>query len=240
MNAKRKEAEELIYKVFDALDSTGKNSNYYKELFAPMRDKEFEDYMKGDFPFRFHARSFEIEPKMQDIEDACEILEVPLLEKVYLPYLYRDKNGKPVNSKECLVGYVPIKKMKQFITKKNAMSTDISKRDMKSGLLVEFDKNGKTSDREMEALAVMGLDNTIEEMSRPRADAMRSKTAMYSTINTLGQVSAKDAPVDIDDSIAKNTLNTYLLGSLLNSNLINQDYYLQYTLNKRKNKITRD
>ena len=76
-------------------------------------------------------------------------------------------------------------------------------------------------------------------MSRPRADAMRSKSSMYSTINTLGQVSLDDAPVDEDDSIAKNTMNAYLLGSLLNSNLINKDYYLQYTLDRKKG-ITRE
>ena len=38
--------------------------------------------------------------------------------------------------------------MKQFITKKNSTPTGIDNRDMKSGLLVSFDKGGKTSDRE--------------------------------------------------------------------------------------------
>ena len=240
MTEQRKKAEELIYKVMDKLDKTKANSDYYKKLFASMSDKEFESYMKRDFPFRFHMRPFEIEPTMAEINDACEVLKVPLLEKVSLPYLYTDSNGRAVNSKECLVGYVPLKKMKQFITKKNAMSTDISERDMKTGLLVSFDKNGITSDREMEALAVMGLDNTIKELSRPRADAMNAKSIMYSNINSTGNVSLSDVPVDVDDSLGKNLMNVYLVGSLVNSNLVNQDYYLPYTLKSRGRKVERE
>ena len=33
MASKRQQAEELIYKVFDTLDSTGLNTEYYKVLF---------------------------------------------------------------------------------------------------------------------------------------------------------------------------------------------------------------
>lgn len=237
---KRKQIEELIYTVMDKLDKTGSNSNYYKELFSGMSDNQFYNYMKKDFPFRFHVKPFEIDPSMEDINNACKALKVPLLEKVYLPYLYKNKDGKAVNTKECLVGYIPLKKMKQFITKKNAMSTDISERDMKTGLLVSFDKNGTTSDREMEALAVMSLDKTMKELSRPRADSMNAKSIMYSTINTLGQVSLADVPIDIDDSLGKNLLNVYLVGSLLNSNLINQDYYLPYTLKNKQRKVERE
>ena len=140
MNAKRQQAEELIYKVMDTLDKEGYNSSYYKTLFAKMSDMEFHNFCKRNLPFRFHTKPFVIEPKMYDIEDALKILGVPLLEKVALPYLYIDKNGNPVWSKECMVIYIHVKKMKQFITKKNSTPTGIDNRDMKSGLLVSFDK----------------------------------------------------------------------------------------------------
>ena len=119
------------------------------------------------------------------------------------------------------------------------MSVDISQRDMKTGLLVSFDKNGKTSDREMEALTVMGLDKTVKELSRPRADAMKSKDIMYNTINTTGMVSIDNIPIDIDDSLAKNMMNVYLVGSGIQSNLVNQDYYLPYTLKNKKRNVER-
>ena len=240
MNANRQKAEELIYKVMDTLDKEGYNSSYYKSLFAKMSDTEFHKFCERNLPFRFHTKPFVIEPKMYDIEDALKILGVPLLEKVALPYLYIDKNGNPVWSKECMVIYIHVKKMKQFITKKNSTPTGIDNRDMKSGLLVSFDKGGKTSDREMEALAVMGLDATMEEMSTYRADYMDAKSMAYQTISTLGTLSRDDIDIAETDSISKNTLNAYMVSSLLGTNILNQDYLLPKTIADRKQKVVRE
>jgi len=240
MNKQREEAESLVYQVFDAVDPTGQNSGFYKEKFAKMTDAQFMSFIKQDFAFKFQTKIFEIEPKMQDIKKGTDILGVPLLEKINMPFLYEDKNGVPVKSQEALVVYVPLKKMKQFVTKKNSMSTDISMRDMKTGLLLNHDKNGNTSDREMEALTVMGLEKTIDELDRYRADAMNAKSRFYGEINSKGMVSMKEVPLDIDDSLAKNLLNVYLIGSGLNSNLTNEGDILQYTLKDRKKKVERE
>ena len=240
MNAQRQKAEELIYKVMDTLDKEGYNSSYYKSLFAKMSDKQFHDFCKRNLPFRFHTKPFVIEPKMYDIEDALKILGVPLLEKVALPYLYVDSNGNPVWSKECMVIYIHVKKMKQFITKKNSTPTGIDNRDMKSGLLVSFDKGGKTSDREMESLAVMGLNETMEEMSTYRADYMDAKSEAYQIISTLGTLSKDDVSISETDSISKNTLNAYMVSSLLNTNMLNQDYLLPKTIADKKKKVVRE
>lgn len=233
----RQEIESLIYSVFDTLDNTKTNSEHYKKLFAKMDDKGFEKFISLRFPYRFHVTPFKIEPTMDDVKKACDKLGVPLFEKLNLPYLYENENGEPVTSMECLVGYVHLKKVQQFITKKNSMSIDISQRDMKTGLLTGFDKNGKTTDREMESLAALGLEDTMREFAKPKADSMKSKNAMYNTINTTGMVSLEDLPDEIDDSLAKNLLNTYLLGAHINSNLINQEYYLPYTLKNKQKQI---
>lgn len=240
MTPQRAKAEALIYQAMDKLDKNEYNSAYYKGLFAKMSDAEFVKFCKRNLPFRFHTKPFVVEPKMYDIEEALKVLGVPLLEKVALPYLYIDKNGNPVWSKEAMVIYIHIKKMKQFITKKNSTPTGIDNRDMKSGLLVSFDKGGKTSDREMEALAVMGLDKTMEEMSTWRADYMDAKSAAYQTISTLGKISEKDVPLDDVDSISKNTLNAYMVSSLINTNILNKDYMLPKTLTNKKPKVTRE
>lgn len=240
MNTKRQQAEELIYKVLDALDPQEYNSSYYKAMFAEMTDSEFLEFCKRNLPIRFHTKPFVVEPKMYDIEAALKILGVPLLEKVALPYLYIDKDGNPVWSKEALVIYIHLKKMKQFITKKNSTPTGIDNRDMKTGLLVSFDKGGKTSDREMEALAVMGLDETMKELSTWRADYMDAKSTAYQVISTLGRISEEDVSLEETDSIAKNTLNAYLTSALINTNILNEDYLLPKTLADRHRKIVRE
>ena len=240
MNKQRQEAERLVYETMDALDPTHSNSDYYKTIFADMNDEQFLKFIKRDLPFKFQVRPFEIEPNMNACNKAAKVLGVPLLEPVSLEYIYKDDKGRPLKSHPCLVGYIPIKKMKQFITKKNSMSVDISERDMKTGLLVNFDKNGKTSDREMEALAVMGLEETMRELSRPRADAMESKSSMYAEINATGMVALDELPMNEDDSLAKNLINVYLLGSLVNTNLVNKDYLLPKTLKDKQRAVERE
>lgn len=240
MNPKREKAENLIYEVMDKLDPKGYNSSYYKTMFSKMSDSQFLNFCKRNLPFRFHTKPFVVEPKMYDIEEALKVMNVPLLEKVALPYLYIDKNGNPVWSKEAMVIYIHIKKMQQFITKKNSVPTSIDNRDMKSGLLVSFDKGGRTSDREMESLAIVGLDKTMEEFSTWRADYMDAKSTAYQTISTLGKISEKDIPLDPVDSISKNTLNTYMVSSLINTNILNNDYLLPKTIANRKSKVVRE
>ena len=227
----RKEVEAIIYQFFDILDKTKTNSEHYKKKFAKMDNKQFMKFISLKFPYRFHQKPFVIEPTMTDIREACDFIGVPLMETVYFPYLYKNADGLPVESeREQYVVYLPLKKMQQFLTHKNSMSTEIDLRDMKTGLLTSSDKNGKTSDRELESLIVLGLDNCTEEFSKFKADAMQAKNKAYNTINTIGKVSLQDVRTDEDDSLSRNLLNTYLLGAHIKSNIISNDYLLPYTL----------
>lgn len=238
--SKREDVEILVYKVMDALDPTGTNSAYYKEKFSQMSDAQFTKFLKTTFPFRFHSRPFEIEPNMENIGKAAKVLGVPLTEKVALPYLYESPDGRPVYSKECLVIYTNIKKMKQFITKKNSMSLNIDDRDMRTGLLNNVDKNGKMSDREFESLIVNGSDETIKEFSRLRADAMEQKSQALNTINLTGTLSLDDLKAENDEVLSRNMLDAYFLGAQLKTNLITDTYQLNSTLKDRQRSTERE
>lgn len=238
MDKRRREAEKLIYGVFNELDPSKKHYEYYKKKFARMSDSQFKSFISRKFPYRFHVRVFKIEPSIDQMNRAAKLLNIPIFERVKLPYLHKDANGTPIQTTyPVLVIYTHLKKMKQFLTKKNSMSINIDMRDNKTGLLISDDKNGKMSDREFEALAVMGMTQTIREFSRPRADSMKSKSAMYQTINTKGYVSLKELPDEPDDSLAKNMLNVYLIGSGLDSNLLNKEGYLPITI-RNKQRVT--
>lgn len=235
MNKERMEAERMIYKVFDILDKDGDNTDFMKEMFAGMSDAQFKKYISNNYPFYFQTKAFK-EPSMDQLNKAANAINVPLLEPVYDPHKYKNKDGKPMKTAECLVVYLPMKRMKQLLTKKNGMSIDTKTRDMRTGLLSGVDKNGKESDREFECLAISGLDLTMKELSRARADSMGDKSAMNNTINVLGQVSLKDLPDTPTDSLSKNLLSTYFIGAQLLTNLVAEDYYLPHTLKIKGNK----
>jgi hypothetical protein len=238
MNKKRQQAEELIYKIYDTVDKTHTNSDYYKALFAKMSDEEFTEFCKRRLPFRFHVKAFEVEPKMYEIMDGFKAIGKPFLEKVKLPYVYINKDGVPVETQECAVLYIHLKRMKQMLTKKNHVSINTEKRDMKTGLLTSDDKGGKETDREFESLATMGLDYTMDEFARPKADAMRAKAEMSQAILSKGFVSDEDITVYKDDSLGKNLVNVYLIGAHLHSNLVDTGYATPLTVeNTMKNKM---
>ena len=238
MTKERLEAERLIYKIMSILDPSDENTDFWKEEFSKMSDAQFKKYISGHYPFYFQTGAFK-EPSMDQIVKALDILNVPLLEELYMPYKYKDSNGRPLKSKECLVVYLPIKRMKQMLTKKNGMSISTKTRDMKTGLLTGVDKNGKESDREFESLAICGLDNCMKEFSRSRADSMNDKSVMNNTINTLGQVYLKDLPDDPADSLSKNLLSAYFMGAQLYTNLVNEEYMTPYTLSLKHKKVER-
>jgi hypothetical protein len=230
----REKIEEKIYKAMDILDKTGQNTEYYKQKFAQMNDKEFVDFFKQDFPLKFQTKVFEIDPKITQIMDMLKFLKVPILERVAMPFMYENSKGVPVMTQPVLVTYLPIKRLKQMVQKKSGFSVNISKRDYRTGLLIDTDKNGNSTDREFESLAIFGFDETLKELSSYRADAMNAKNAFYAKINNAGMVSQKDIPVDTDDSIARNLISAYLIGSHIQSNLVNVDNFTPRAI-KRKN-----
>ena len=236
----REDIEVYICQVLDLIDKTKQNSDYYKEKFAEMSDTQFENFIKKPYPIVFQTSLFEIEPVMADIEKAANFMKVPLIEKIALPYLYTNKEGKPVWSKPCLVVYLHHKRVQQMISKKNKFSIDISGRDMKNGRLISDDKGAAMSDREFECLGVMGLDHTMREFAKPKADALEAKSYMYNTISTLGDVSESDIEFKKTDGMAKNLMSVYLLGCHINSNLVNEGNYTPYTLSERKRKVERE
>lgn len=237
MTPERKKAEELIYKVFDTVDTEGLNTAYYKALFADMNDAQFKTFCRKNLPFRYHNKPWQNDPTMEDIKKGLDVLNIPLMEKVALPYLYTNKDGEPVwSAYEALVIYIHLKKMKQFVIKKTNTTSSIDIRDMRTGLLTSHDKGGKTSDREMEGLIAMNMYETLKELSTFRGDYMNAKNVAYSTISSKGILRSEDIPIESEDSLAKNMMNYYMLGSCLRTNIINKDNYLPSTLKARGNK----
>lgn len=238
---KRMECEELIYKTFSAIDPSGANTQYYQQLFSKMSDVEFTRLISGRLPFRYHVATFENEPKMENIFKAFKVIKKPLMEKIKLPYLATNSKGEPIESKECLVGYLNIKRLKQMLTKKNNTAIEISKREMKlTGRLQGTDKGGLESDKEFEGAMALGLENVGIEYSRIKASAMKAKAEAYNTINVKGEVSLDDIDSEKTDSISKNAMNIYLIGANLHSNLIDEDYFNPITLEKKSKRIERD
>lgn len=229
----RTKIEKLVYEVMGKLDKTNTNLEYYKKLFAKMSDHEFEKFLQRPLCIRFHQKPFVVEPTYSDIKKALDVMGVPLCETIYNPSV-ASKDGFPLETRPAPVVYFHLKRMKQILSKKNSNPTNIDKRDGKTGRLTHEDKGSLTSDNELNALVVMGLEKTATEFYKPKADAMVAKGQMYNDIRTTGMVKLEDLDIDEADSIAKNTVNSYMIASHLYCNMINTDYMLPFNLKDSK------
>ncbi len=235
----RDQVESLIYQVFDTVDPSHTNSDYYRNIFTNMSDDQFYNFMSKRLPFRFHQEVFKIEPSMDQIVKALKLIKTPLLEKLILPYVYKNDDGIPVNSKECMIIYIHLKRMKQMLSKKNNASMHVNNRDMRTGLLQQGDKAAKETDREFESLASYGLNYTMDEFRTIKADSLKASTQAVSTILDRGSVSEKDYVVARNDSLSRNLLNVYLIGANIHSNLIDEEYMTPYTARNKQTQIDR-
>lgn len=234
---KRKEAEKLVYDIFDILDPSGANTKKYKELFASMSDNEFIKTMNNmweddTFNFVLDIVDFERDIDLATVEKAANKLGVPLEEDVIMPFLNMDTNEPVVTRTKVLVMYIIWKRMQQMTQKKNSTSIHISDRSATTGQVVGDDKNGRNSDVENVGLIAIGAVNVAREFNGFRADGMQRKNAAYSSIATTGYVSLEEveAQAGIADRTVLNTIDTFYLGMGIKTDLIDDSLMLNSTV----------
>jgi hypothetical protein len=234
MVANRKEIEQLIYDTYDALDPSGTNSAKYRALFSTMDDKKFEkffkDFLKDDKEnFTLDIVEFEHDLKMENCEKAAKVLGIPLMEYIYMPHLSMDKKHTVVSKEKCLVGYINIKRTQQLLHKKNALSTSNEKISATTGQVTQSDKNARDSDIEASMLVALGADKILQELHGPRADDQVMKREMNQSISTKGYVTLDELDNLPTNKVTLNTVNTYLLGMGLKSDLVSDSYIFPKT-----------
>ena len=233
---KRKQMEDVIYSTFSALDPSGVNTEKYKQMFSKMNDSQFDSFFKNFFKdenmyLTLDTVEYENSLKLEYVEKAAKVLDIPLFERIAMPFVNKDKNNPVVTKYECPVGYIHIKRMQQILSKKNTTSTEISSRSQLTGQVVGKDKNARDSDQENFALVTMEADNTLRELLGPRADDHVMKSEMYNEIARKGYVSINELTNKVENKTTLNTIDVYFIGMGIKSDLVTDGLVLNKTLN---------
>lgn len=234
---KRKKMEDLIYRFFSAMDPSGTNTSFYQSKFKSMTNKEFDEFFEELFSndksyLILNIKDFNDKSllKMDYIEKAAKVLGIELYEYVYTPHITMNKNLIPRTKYKVPVGYIHIKRPQQTVGKKTGISTSITKRSAITGQVTGADKNGRESDLENMFLVSLGLNNTVKELNGPRADDNVMKTEMEENITLNGYVSLADLTDSVDNKVALNTADVYLLGMGIKSDLVTKGLMNRKTL----------
>lgn len=235
--AKRKEMEDLIYTFFDLFDPTGRNTEYYRNLFNNMSDGQFDQYFKllfeQDDPYLTATMiDYENPVLIENIEKAAKYLEVPLFERVVLPYASEDPDNPVITKHECLVGYLNIKRLQQINFKKLGLSTDASERNMVTGQVTGHDKNSRNSDQETIALLTVGANVSLKELMSMRADDMVMKAEMNKKIARDGYVAMEELTDKLSNKTTLNSAAVFFIGAGLMTDLVMNDYFLPKSLDE--------
>lgn len=241
---KRKKIERLVNAAYLALDPTGYNTQIWKDRFSKMSDAQFAAFMKSlesdkeNLRLEYHEYGDD-SPTLERAIDASKVIGFRLYQKCYLPHVTGDPDTIMETQTECLVGWINLKAVQQFVEKKNGSSTSINIRDPKTGQVTSTDKNAGNSD--MEAAMILSYLNgntesaIIKELHGFRSDDFAAKTEAYASIQDKGYVSLDE--ITTTDNTAKMTLNlvsTYILGCMIKPDIVTDSYVLPSSIGKKK------
>lgn len=117
---KRRKMESMIYTFFNAFDKSGKNTKKYADMFEDMSDRQFDQFFDGFFQdpnayLILDIVDYEHTMKMEDIERAAKVLNIPLFEYVYMPHITMDKKNVIRTAEKVPVGYHLLKRTQQTV-----------------------------------------------------------------------------------------------------------------------------
>lgn len=221
---RRKEMTKVLVDTMNLLDPSGANGKKYKDMMESMSDKEFDKWANDFFndddkQLYLEIAEFNRELTYDNIANAAKYLGVPLYEYVASPHLSPDDENTVVTPEPVPVGYAHIKRLQQFILKKNSGSTHINKRNPLTGQVVGDDKNGRNSDAETYGLLNLGAYHALGEFMGPKADDTVMQSQMLGKIETDGFVTERDMTNDPANKTALATLDAYFTLQGLRTNV---------------------
>lgn len=237
--AKRKKMEDLIYKTFSIAEPTNTNTNYYKDLFKGMSDKEFDTYIRNvidseDEYIILYIEDYEYSLSLSNVTKALDFIGIPFWEYVMQPYDNMDKKKPTVSPTRVPVGYAHLKRMQQTGSNKNKGSINASTRSALTGQVTAADKNGRMVDTENYNYILNGGDDIVKEFMSLRGDdeVMYSEAmAMISENGYLDMSQLTDKP---ENKTTLNIVDQYLICMGIKSDLVTKDLTFVSTLKNKK------
>lgn len=235
----RKDLEHEIYDLLDTMDPSGRNTERMRNFLSAMDDRRFYRYMDEFFdnpdklfPVAYEAYNNPV--SMKFIHDVARKMGVPIYETVYRPYQDGNVDDPPGTVCKIMVLDVPVKRLKQMAEVKNHTSTSSAKKDPRTNQVTGEDKTARITDVEGFSLLAQGQYHVAQEAYGPMADDTEAHYAMLRAIQRDGEVELRDLPNDPLNKVTLVTINAFMIGSGLQTNMITQaGYVLPITLQGR-------
>lgn len=222
MAANRKAAEAVILKYVDKLLPGSENTRLYKDLFAGMSDKQFDEWMgkleAGEIRLAIIAPNLN-EPKLEIERNLALAQELghQFFERIWIdgsnevpPYL------SPI---PYLIVDLPLRRQAQLLVKKRAIPEDTRSVDDFTGQPTGKSKGSKISYPEMQILMALDLPASLTEWLKFRGGDVKGFDAMNRAISETGGVSLNAIAALGTKVKSTQTLSTFLTCAHLENTL---------------------
>jgi hypothetical protein len=219
----RKQAEEFCLQLIEALLPGSPNTEMYRQRFSKMTDDEFEkmiEKIEAGEPILdiIIPNLTEHKADMQRIYDVAEkMLDHDFFERVWIP-----ANGEVpgyLTPVKYFVGYMPQRRQAQLLSKKIRIPEHNNTVDDLTGQATGDSKGSRISYPEIQALAAMGLDNSLDEMIRTRGGDERGFAAYKASFERTGGVSLKAIEPYSSGVKSVQAFNAFMWAMQIRSNL---------------------
>lgn len=192
--ANRKAAEAIILTYIDKILPGSENVRIYKDLFASMDDKAFDEFIIGikEKRIRLAIIAPNLAPQKLDHQRNLQIakeLGHNFFERIWM--YPKDGSAPYLTPIPYLVVQLPLRRQAQLLVKKISIPQDNRSVDNLSGQPTGASKGSKISYPELQILASQGLDHSIIEMIKFRGGDLQGFNAMNNVISKTGGVSLK-------------------------------------------------
>lgn len=223
MQANRKKVEAFIIKHIDDLLPNSENANAYRERFAQMSDKDFEQFI--DRLGNKTEMLVLIAPNLDDggnLSLERNFAKAEELGHDFFPRIWIDQGNdtpKYLSPIRYLVVDLPLRRQAQLQTKKVSIPEDNKSIDDLTGQPAGKSQGSKISYPEMQLLAAMDLPHATTEFLKYRGGDIKGFNAMNDAIITTGGVSMNTLDKLGTTVRSTQTLHTLLTGMHLSNTL---------------------
>lgn len=219
---RRKETEKFILEHLDSLAPGSITASLYAERFKSMSDEDFEAFItrleNGSEFLVVHAPNFS---KSGISVEKNLILGKKLGYEFFQRIWIGEKPNEPayLTPVKYLVLDLPLRRASQLLIKKIRIPLHNKTIDTLTGQPTGDSKGAKISYPELQVLASMGLDNSVVELIKFRGGDIKGHNAMNAMINRYGRTNLKTLENFSSGVESTKTLQTFLTGMHLKSNL---------------------
>ncbi len=219
----RRVAEQIIIDGIDSITLRKENVQFYKDKFAKMSDKEFEQFHDDLMAERVRLTVIEPDPEGVGLVPLKKIMEVAAAHgNEIMQHLYvENKDGLPSYRTEVKypVILVTARRASQALTKKISVPPHTRVRDLLTGQVTGESKGATVSGPEVQLLAAMGAEASAVEMLKFRGGDQRGEAAFAAMLSKYGKASQSVLQQFSSGVQAINAVNTFLTSAMHRVNL---------------------